>query len=128
MTSCWFFLSTLNYVKFWHLISLALESSIIKKSLGIACVTDRVTLRAVVVYWQILSSFTFPVVLCLCLCFLQPYDSFFIFYFFQVSQSEGIRASLHGKTQRFRFLNVDTCIGDIQHRASVEYILQDHPS
>jgi hypothetical protein len=111
-------------VKFWHLISLALESLIIKKSLGIACITDRVTLRAVVFYWQILSSLTFPVVLCL--CFLQPYDVFF--YFFQVSQSEGIRVSLHGKTQRFRFLNVDTCIGDIQHRASVEYVLQDHPS
>ena len=33
----------------------------------------------------------------------------YFFYFFQVSQSEGIRAPRHGKTPPFQFLNFDTC-------------------
>jgi hypothetical protein len=106
------------WCEIWDLISLGQESSVSeKKKFGICCshwrrrtvkLADRVTLRVVVVYWQIVTSFIFSVVLYL--CFLQPYDVFF--YFFQVSQSEGIRAPPHGETPPFELLNFDTCTGE----------------
>jgi len=106
------------------LIGLALESSVSRKVWGFLtslkaqdCQVSRQSDAKDFVwfigkFWPHLYSPSCCVCVCVCVCVSYSRVTYFSFYFFQVSQSEGLRASRHGKTQPFQFLNFDTCIGE----------------